>query len=265
MKVNHPINIICSAPHLQPFAEECANALGVTLNYIAAEACYTLEYGKNGVALQNNDKKKHGNIYVEFDSGKNAHRRKFGGGAGQLIAKACGLKGGFRPHVLDATAGLGQDGFVLANLGCTVTLLERSAIAHALLADGLARAVTNAAENEDHELTQTLNKISLKLCNSIEYLQRSDAPVADVIYLDPMFPDKQKSAAVNKNMQAFHVIIGQDTDGGELLSAALPKAKYRVVVKRPRLAPTLSDQRPTFQLEGNSSRYYIYVNQSILS
>ena len=69
-----------------------------------------------------------------------AHRRQFGGGKGQMIAKAVGIKGGIKPQILDATAGLGKDAFVLATLGCEMTLLERSPIIHQLLQDGIERA-----------------------------------------------------------------------------------------------------------------------------
>ena len=77
---------------------------------------------------------------MDFVEGAVAHRRKFGGGRGQSIAKAVGLKSGAMPTVVDATAGLGRDAFVLASLGCKVTLIERSPVVAALLQDGLARA-----------------------------------------------------------------------------------------------------------------------------
>ena len=81
---------------------------------------------------------------MDFASGAVAHRRKFGGGKGQSIAKAVGLKAGVQLHVIDATAGLGRDAFVLASLGCNVDMVERSPIAAALLEDGLERAALDA-------------------------------------------------------------------------------------------------------------------------
>ena len=81
-----------------------------------------------------------GAVFVDFVEGKARHRLKFGGGKGQDIAKAVGLHKHKNPHVVDATAGLGRESFVLASLGCSVVMLERSPIVHALLADGLQRA-----------------------------------------------------------------------------------------------------------------------------
>ena len=79
----------------------------------------------------------HGAVTSDFVGGAARHRREFGGGAGQPVARAIGLKGSQRPQVVDATAGLGRDAFVMASLGCRVTLVERSPVAAALVgADG---------------------------------------------------------------------------------------------------------------------------------
>src|SRR5690606_8938845 len=85
-----------------------------------------------------------GPVFVDFIGGAVGHRRRFGGGRGQPLAKAVGLKGGENPRVLDATAGLGRDAFVLACLGSVVTLVERSPVVAALLEDGLLRAESDA-------------------------------------------------------------------------------------------------------------------------
>ena len=93
-----------------------------------------------GLQLQSTGKKAPGPVWADFLGGAVAHRRKFGGGSGQMIAKAVGIKSGVRPTVADVTAGLGRDSFVLATLGCEVQMVERSPVVHALLSDGLARA-----------------------------------------------------------------------------------------------------------------------------
>ena len=90
--------------------------------------------------LRKLDESKLGAIYVDLTGGSVAHRRKFGGGKGQAIAKAVGLKNGVIPSVLDATAGLGRDAFVLASLGCKVQMIERHPVVAALLEDGIHRA-----------------------------------------------------------------------------------------------------------------------------
>jgi 16S rRNA (guanine1516-N2)-methyltransferase len=91
----------------------------------------------------------------------------------------------------------------------------------------------------------------------LESLTAEEFP--DVIYLDPMFPERQKTADVKKEMAAFHSIVGKDEDADALLPLALAHVNYRVVVKRPRKAPFLNDQVPSYQLEGKSSRFDIYT------
>lgn len=211
------------------------------------------------VVLQQTGRKAPGPILAEFTEGAVDHRRKFGGGKGQMIAKAVGIKAGCYPKVVDATAGLGKDSFVLASLGCAVTMLERSPVVQALLSDGLVRAQRFARE-QDGELLSVVQNMQLVTQDSRTYLDSlasDDFP--DVIYLDPMFPERNKSADVKKEMAAFHDVVGKDEDADALLPLALARVNYRVVVKRPRKAPFLNAQTPSYQLEGKSSRYDIYT------
>lgn len=220
---------------------------------------FILWLDEKGLALQQTGRKAPGPVMVEFTEGAVDHRRKFGGGKGQMIAKAVGIKAGVYPSVLDATAGLGKDAFVLASLGCHLQLIERSPIVFALLQDGIVRAQMFAA-SEDRELLDTINRMQLLPQDSLTYLESLSAEqFPDVIYLDPMFPERHKSADVKKEMRAFHTIVGADEDADSLLPLALAHVKYRVVVKRPRKAPFLNNQAPSFQLEGKSSRYDIYT------
>lgn len=221
---------------------------------------FVLLFGEQGVRLQQTGKKAPGPVWAEFTEGAVDHRRKFGGGKGQMIAKAVGIKAGVYPKVLDATAGLGKDSFVLASLGCPVAMLERSPVVYSLLEDGLRRADEYAVAEGDVELLQVVSRMQLLAQDSGDYLQRLEPDsFPDVIYLDPMFPDRQKTADVKKEMRAFHSIVGKDEDADGLLPLALSRANYRVVVKRPRKAPFLNQQPPSFQLEGKSSRYDIYT------
>lgn len=211
------------------------------------------------IALQQTGRKAPGSIFVEFTEGAVDHRRKFGGGKGQMIAKAVGVKAGVYPRVLDATAGMGKDSFVLATLGCQLTLIERSPIVQLLLQDGLRRA-QEFAQVQDPELLQVIERMHLLTQDSRAYLESlTPEQFPDVIYLDPMFPERQKSADVKKEMAAFHSVVGKDEDADALLPLALAKVNYRVVVKRPRKAPFLNSQAPSYQLEGKSSRYDIYT------
>lgn len=210
-----------------------------------------------GLALRMTGKGAPGPIIVDFAGGKAAFRRLHGGGRGQLVAKAVGLGRGKRlPSILDATAGLGQDAFVLATLGCEMHLLERSPVVHALLEDGLTRAA------EDVELAPIVARMTLQPADSIDYLEHGE-DIADVVYLDPMFPHRDQSALVKKEMRVFRDLVGDDLDADRLLPAALHAARYRVVVKRPRKAPPLAGPAPSHTLEGKSSRYDLYTLRAL--
>ena len=233
------------------------------LNYIGDAASarknasldFLLQLNHQILELIKLDEPKLSGINVDFVDGAVAHRRKFGGGRGQDIAKAIGLKHGFTPHVLDATAGLGRDAFVLASLGCQVTLMERMPVVAALLDDGLERAKLNA------EVSEIAQHMRLVHGSSIEDMTVADQ--VDVVYLDPMYPHRDKSAAVKKEMRVFQSLVGEDLDADELLSPALALAKYRVVVKRPSYAPPLNNQTPTTSIKMKKNRFDVYVNKAI--
>jgi len=245
---------------LQKHAQQMAESLN--LPYVKVipdpkkcEHSHLLYVTDKGVQLQQCGKKAPGPVWVDFVTGSVAHRRKFGGGSGQMIAKAVGLKSGVRPSVLDVTAGLAKDAFVLATLGCQVQMIERSPIVHALLADGLMRAELN------FEIMDIIDRLQLLHGNSIDLMQQCEKP--QVVYVDPMFPHNTKSASVKKEMLIFREIVGDDMDAGTLLAQALETAEARVVVKRPRKAPIIEvtglNLKPSYALEGKSSRYDIYA------
>jgi 16S rRNA (guanine1516-N2)-methyltransferase len=194
-------------------------------------------------------------IKVDFVEGASAHRRKFGGGRGQDIAKAVGLKHGFKPTVLDATAGLGRDAFVLASLGCNVTLMERNPVVAALLQNGLERAQLN------NETVDVAKQMTLVYASSIE--EMTDQPPHDIVYLDPMYPHREKSAAVKKEMRVFQTLVGEDNDADNLLAPAKAIAEYRVVVKRPNYAEPICNVKPTTVIKMKKNRFDIYVNKGI--
>ena len=206
--------------------------------------------------LRKLDEPKLGAVYVDFVGGTMAHRRKFGGGRGEAVAKAVGIKGSELPTVIDATAGLGRDAFVLASIGCQVCLVERHPVVFLLLQDGLNRAY------QDEEIGEMLQQ-NLRLLN-VQHINELDpnTDYADVVYLDPMYPHKQKSALVKKEMRVFQHLVGADLDADELLLPALQLAKKRVVVKRPGYAEFLSGKQPHFSRETKNHRFDIYMGAS---
>ncbi len=196
-----------------------------------------------------------GPIRADYATGAMGHRLRFGGGRGQALARAAGIKPGFNPTVWDATAGLGRDAFVLASLGCQVTLCERSPVMAALLADGLARATLH---NETGSwVSQRLRLVYAEAAS--ELLQLADADRPDVVYLDPMYPAGKDHVLVKKEMRALQQILGPDQDSDQLLDVALGCARRRVVVKRPKRADWLAGRKPSSTIESKKTRYDLYV------
>jgi 16S rRNA (guanine1516-N2)-methyltransferase len=186
--------------------------------------------------------------FIDFLSDSLTYRRKFGGGKNQSLAKACGIQKGYRT-LIDATAGLGEDGFILAALGFQVTLLERNS----LIFQALTSALEKARESTDKDILEILDRLSLHEGDAKILIPK--LPPADVILLDPMFPEREKSALVKKPMQLMKALVGEDEDSDELLPIALQHAIHRVVVKRSKRAPHLNHHIPDFQLLGKSSRW----------
>ena len=201
-------------------------------------------------------------ISIDFTKGVLAHRQQFGGGRGQAIAKAIGLKSGATPRVLDATAGLAADAFVLATLGCPMTLIERSPVIFALIKDAVERAALN-----DSFQPILANGFAIINADANDYIEQSIAAGStppDVIYIDPMFPERKKSALVKKDMQILQRLHEQDTEDADkesalLLDNALRFAKKRVVVKRPIHAPTISGKKPNTSIKSKKMRYDVYT------
>jgi len=191
---------------------------------------------------------------VDFNSTEFIYRLQHSNTIKQAIARAMGIKKGLRPAITDATAGLGRDGFILASLGCDVTYIERSAVIHALLEDGLRRA----AQQSIHQ--STLKHIRLISGDSIGFLSQERSSPLDVIYLDPMYPARSKHALVKKEMRMIRHIVGKDNDVATLFQAALESGAKRVVVKRPKGAELLSTTKPSFELNGKTTRYDVYIN-----
>ncbi len=168
----------------------------------------------------------------------------------QPLAKAMGP----RAHtLLDATAGLGQDAFLLACIGFQVTAVERSPVLSALLQDALERAEKNA------EIARVLGgRLHLLHGDSLELLRNPDRE-PDVVYLDPMFPPRRKkSALAKKPIRMVRSLVGDSQEDSELLTLALECARYRVVVKRHKGSEPLPGKAPSLHYAGKLVRYDVY-------
>lgn len=216
-----------------------------------AEPSLVLIVSAGALALQQVGRNAPGPVKVDFGAGAMRHRRR--GGHNELLGKAVGVNR--RPGlVIDATAGLGRDAFVLADLGCHVALCERDPVVFEMLRAGLEAARVSG----DEWLVSVVKRMSLHG----EDARRLAADVlarADVIYLDPMFSQRSKSAAVKKEMALFQQLLEPfEDDAGELLSWALAQDVARVVVKRPSRAEPLAGIPPSHQLSGKAVRFDVY-------
>ena len=193
-----------------------------------------------------------GPVFVDFVGGALGHRLRFSGGRRGLLGRAVGVGSKVGWRLLDLTAGLGRDAYLLATMGCDVTMVECSPIVAALLRDGLRRAA----------LTDSFTELRLDLIETdsrhyLKQLARSDYP--DVIYLDPMFPVRTKSALVKKEMRLLKQVVGDDYHDAALFRQARTIAKKRVVIKRHRHAPTIDASVPDIVYKGKRCRFDVYI------
>ncbi len=191
-------------------------------------------------------------LICDFTGGAVGHRQRAGGGRGQALPRAAGFTKGRTPSVVDATAGLGRDAYLLASLGAEVTLIERSPEIHALLQDGLARA--SAAGGEAAE---TVARMTL-LFGDAKALLPELAP--EVVLVDPMHPPRGNTALVKKEMRLLRAIVGSDPDAADLMRVALTVASKRVVLKYPiRAEGMVGLAPPSHQIRGKTTRYDVYM------
>jgi 16S rRNA (guanine1516-N2)-methyltransferase len=196
-----------------------------------------------------------GPVYVDFLTGKADHRRRYGSTKDEGMIKAITSKRNRTPIVLDATGGLGRDAFVLVTHGCRVTICEKNPIIAALLEDGIRRAAADPGIGR-----MISERFKLIKENSLEVMKAfTEAEKPEVIYLDPMYPHKEKGAQVKKESQALRLLAGKDLDSSILLSQALKTASQRVVVKRPAHAPPLSGKEPDLVVKTKSNRFDVYL------
>jgi 16S rRNA (guanine1516-N2)-methyltransferase len=189
---------------------------------------------------------------VDFAGGAVGYRFRRGGERGHPLVRAAGIKRGHLPSIVDATAGLGRDAFLLASAGATVTLIERSAEVHARLKEALARAGA-----ESPELAAVVARMTLVHGDAKDRLPELKP---DVVIVDPMHPPRRNTALVKQEMRQLSAIVGADEDADELMRIALASARERVVLKWPlRAAPLLATPKPSHQFAGKTVRYEVFV------
>ncbi len=215
------------------------------------EWLHLLMLDEKSLQIVTTGKKAPGPVWVDFSSSRLRHRRK---GGGELLVRACGVKPDFRPQVLDATAGLGTDGFILADHGCHVTLCEREPLVAALLSDGIARAQAH----EDSEVRLSAERLDFVLADAADLLGSAQSAMFDVVYLDPMFAEQEKSARSRKEMNLLQTLLPSALAQSSLVNLARRVARKRVVVKRGLKAPPLDGCRADYMLKGRAIRFDVY-------
>lgn len=248
------VGILYPEPGQKERAELLARSLQLPVITDSTGYDFILSYVHNRLCLSSStESRQMSPVYVEFIGGAAGFRRKHAGR--EMLLRAIGFHQDRPPVVLDATGGLGKDAFLLASHGCRVQVLERNRIVAALLEDGLRRA------SEHRDTHAIAGRIQLSIRDSLEYLldtARGEKKY-DVVYLDPMYPERSKSALVKKEMQMLQKLVGRENDTRQLFTAALSAACRRVVVKRPRTAPPLADPPPSHSLNGKTTRFDVYM------
>ena len=191
-------------------------------------------------------------LKCSFIEGPILHRLKYGKGRGQNLAKAVGMKSNKNRNVIDATAGLGYDSFILASIGAKVTLIERSQKMHELLQNGI-----DEGKSFGGEIEKIINRMELLFGDSKDILPKL---TPEVIMIDTMYKDRKKTALVKNNMRLVRDIVGPDSDYIDLLKIALNCATNRVVLKQPRYAEPIKEIRKcSHQILGKTIRYDIFM------
>lgn len=253
------IAVACAAPELLAQAEELAKRLGLPLAENGARPQLLLRCTAEGLELlKPDDPQLRGPLRVDFTAGAMDFRRKQPGK--ELLLRAVGCKTGRPLAVLDATGGLGRDSFLLAAAGCTVHIFEREPVLAALLADGLERA------RQCPDTAAIAARICLTAGDALVFLRemRTQGQAVDAVYLDPMFPERRKSALVKKEAQLLQLLAqpASPTAEKELLAAARA-VSYRVAVKRPAKAPFLGEAAPSHSIFGATVRFDVHIQVRI--
>jgi 16S rRNA (guanine1516-N2)-methyltransferase len=237
---------VSAAPGLEGMATLTAIGLGLEVAPRFAGGLL-LHLGEDGWSLRDGGT----TVRADFLEGRMAARIRDAHRGEARLATALGLKKHPDALVLDATAGLGRDSVLAAALGCQVIACERSKIVALLLRDALVRA-------DGGGLRELASRINVRETDAREVLATLDER-PDVILVDPMFPERSKAAKAQKEMQLLQRLLGPDEDTEALLEAALTHATRRVVVKRPPHVPPVGGRKPSFEVDGKSARYDVYV------
>lgn len=246
--------VVTAAPAYTAEARRAAASLALPFAADPSGAGLALLLDSRGWALVDPAAPRQGAVRADFVHGPLGDRLRRGVDRRDRLVKAMAIGNAAEARVLDATAGLGRDSAVAAAIGCTVTACERSPVVALLLGDALARATADPAIGP---IAARIHLEPRDARDVLAALEERDRP--DVVLIDPMFPERGKSALAKKEMQLLLRLLGPEPDVEALLVAALASARQRVIVKRPLHAHPAAGRRPSHSLEGRAARLDVYV------
>ena len=245
------VKIIAENTQFETRAKEISRILKLDYPGLDTNAGLQLIISERGLSLGRIGSQQK-SIAVDFASGKMTYRRAHGRLRSESIARAVGWKHNYFPTVVDATAGMGKDSFILAAMGCDVTMLERSNVMVMLLEDGLSRA----AMIED--LEPIVSRMKVVEVDARDWLDGRQLPADTVICIDPMFPSSQSSALPSGEMQILQEFLGKDEEVDLLFQSAKNAGPGRIVMKRPARAGQFT-VKPDFTVKGKASRFDVFL------
>ena len=238
--------VICEKSEFQGKADALSAFLGVPcLNGSEADHECELIFTDEGLALRNGEMEIRGDFSRLLRRIRNVNSEQI-----VKAAKIRGHEGTLR--IIDATAGLGEDSFLLAAAGNTVKLFESDRVIYSLLRDALERAEVDPVLQDIAQRMEVLNSDSIGYMSGI-----TESP--DVVFLDPMFPERQKSSLVKKKLQLIQQFERPCSNEGELFDAAMSCGPKKVIIKRPVKGPFLDGRKPSYSITGKVIRYDCYV------
>jgi len=172
---------------------------------------------------------------------------------GELLVKAAQIrKFEFTPVIIDATAGFCEDSFLLAAAGAKIIAFEKDTVIAALLEDGLKRA------KQIQEISDIADRIEIHVEDSIAAMESMDEKI-DIVYLDPMFPQRDKSGLIKKKFQLLQKLESPCKEQEALINAAFKTKASKIIVKRPLKGENLAGVKPSYSLKGRAIRYDCYT------
>lgn len=246
--MNQTVSVLIEAGGTDPETAERIKSKFHTSVPAGSEADLTLRLDGDGLALVSDGQ------VLKGDFTRMLPRLKAGNLTKELLVRAARIKNPAGSlTAIDATAGLGEDSLLLAAAGFHVRLYERNPIIYELLNDAWQRAMKLP------ELIEIASRMQIFHGDSKEAMGQMENP-PDVILLDPMFPERQKSALVKKKLQMIQKLEFPCVDEVELVKTAMSAKPKKLIIKRPPKGPYLAGIKPDHSVEGKAVRFDCFVS-----